>query len=232
MKKFLFALMVAGSANGVYAADFNGLAATAAQIKADAAAVPAPRPPLKPQAPEISELERVKTILSFGGGIPAEDAAFMNEWFPRFFAEGSVGRDPNGFERAMVPRWFPKLAEKNDWRVTGEACGRYNCISWSVGVTSSWKWPGDNMSVFDRFYLEYGYIPLAAGETVDRAEIAYWESANGKSKTGKAEMVGALLAKRATGAGISLVAFDRGGYKYHGRIKALAEAAREGGLKF
>lgn len=54
----------------------------------------------------------------------------------------------------------------------------------------------------------------------------------GKSKTGRAELVGSLLAKRATGKGISQVAFDRGGCKYHGRVKALAEAARQGGLKF
>jgi large subunit ribosomal protein L18 len=54
----------------------------------------------------------------------------------------------------------------------------------------------------------------------------------GKSKTGRAEMVGLMLAKRAAGKGISQVTFDRGGYKYHGRVKALAEAARQGGLKF
>jgi large subunit ribosomal protein L18 len=54
----------------------------------------------------------------------------------------------------------------------------------------------------------------------------------GKNKTGRAELVGTLLAKRAVAKGISLVAFDRGGYQYHGRIKALAEAARAGGLKF
>jgi large subunit ribosomal protein L18 len=44
--------------------------------------------------------------------------------------------------------------------------------------------------------------------------------------------VGALVADRAKAAGISNVAFDRSGYKYHGRIKALADAAREGGLEF
>ena len=43
--------------------------------------------------------------------------------------------------------------------------------------------------------------------------------------------VGKLVAKRAKEAGIGKVAFDRGGYKYHGRVKALADAAREGGLK-
>jgi large subunit ribosomal protein L18 len=56
--------------------------------------------------------------------------------------------------------------------------------------------------------------------------------ASGKSKTGRAEMAGLMLAKRATDKGISQVTFDRGGYKYHGRVKALAEAARQGGLKF
>ena len=44
--------------------------------------------------------------------------------------------------------------------------------------------------------------------------------------------VGSLIAERAKAAGVSSVAFDRSGYKYHGRVKALAEAAREGGLEF
>lgn len=47
-----------------------------------------------------------------------------------------------------------------------------------------------------------------------------------------AKKVGALLAKKAKEAGITAVVFDRGGYKFHGRIKALADAAREGGLAF
>lgn len=47
-----------------------------------------------------------------------------------------------------------------------------------------------------------------------------------------AKVVGQVLAKRALAAGISRVVFDRGGYAYHGRVKALAEAAREAGLKF
>ena len=54
----------------------------------------------------------------------------------------------------------------------------------------------------------------------------------GKDKKGQAELVGGLLAKRATEKGISQVAFDRGGFQYHGRVKALADGAREGGLKF
>lgn len=50
--------------------------------------------------------------------------------------------------------------------------------------------------------------------------------------TDAAGRIGALIAERARAAGISKVAFDRSGYNYHGRVKALAEAAREGGLEF
>jgi large subunit ribosomal protein L18 len=51
-------------------------------------------------------------------------------------------------------------------------------------------------------------------------------------KTAKATLVGELVAERAKGAGIESVVFDRAGNKYHGRVAALAEAAREGGLSF
>ncbi|HEX6810439.1 MAG TPA: 50S ribosomal protein L18 [Planctomycetota bacterium] len=54
----------------------------------------------------------------------------------------------------------------------------------------------------------------------------------GMRKTDIAKKVGALLAERAKRSGVSKVAFDRGAYKYHGRIKALADAAREAGLEF
>ncbi|MDE3076541.1 MAG: 50S ribosomal protein L18, partial [Chloroflexota bacterium] len=51
-------------------------------------------------------------------------------------------------------------------------------------------------------------------------------------KTARAKRVGALVAKRAQSAGVTKVVFDRGGYLYHGRVRALAEAARESGLEF
>ena len=54
----------------------------------------------------------------------------------------------------------------------------------------------------------------------------------GKGKTALSFAVGKLVAERAIEKGISLVAFDRGGYLYHGRVKALAEGARAAGLKF
>ena len=55
---------------------------------------------------------------------------------------------------------------------------------------------------------------------------------DGKVKKAQAELVGQLVAKRALAEGVSQVVFDRGGYKYQGRVKALADAARQGGLKF
>jgi large subunit ribosomal protein L18 len=53
-----------------------------------------------------------------------------------------------------------------------------------------------------------------------------------KGKIEKAKLVGKLIAKRALEKGFKKVVFDRAGYKYHGRVKALAEAAREAGLEF
>jgi large subunit ribosomal protein L18 len=67
---------------------------------------------------------------------------------------------------------------------------------------------------------------LAAASTLD-ADI---RTADG-DKTAKARRVGELLAQRAKEAGIEAVVFDRGGYRYHGRVAALADRAREGGLK-
>jgi large subunit ribosomal protein L18 len=70
---------------------------------------------------------------------------------------------------------------------------------------------------------------LAAASTLD-PELR--ETVKGLTKTEQAKLVGGLLAKRALERGVKEVAFDRGGYKYHGRVKSLAEAAREEGLEF
>lgn len=67
---------------------------------------------------------------------------------------------------------------------------------------------------------------LAAASTLD-AQIRSGEG----DKTARARRVGELLAQRAKDAGIESVVFDRGGYRYHGRIAALADGAREGGLQ-
>jgi large subunit ribosomal protein L18 len=58
------------------------------------------------------------------------------------------------------------------------------------------------------------------------------ELKNAKSKVDKSKIVGTLIAKKATEKNIASVVFDRSGYRYHGRVQAVAEGAREGGLKF
>ncbi len=70
---------------------------------------------------------------------------------------------------------------------------------------------------------------LAAASSL---ESAVKGQKNGKLKTDVAKMVGTLISERAKEKGITTIVFDRGGYLYHGRVKALAEAVREGGLVF
>ena len=72
-------------------------------------------------------------------------------------------------------------------------------------------------------------ITLVSASSLDE-EIR--KTAEGKKKVDVSKLVGALVAKRAKEKGVTMVAFDRGGFKYHGRIKAVAEAVREQGLKF
>src|ERR1700737_4858428 len=70
---------------------------------------------------------------------------------------------------------------------------------------------------------------LAAASDLD-ADVA--ADAKGKSKAARAELVGTAIARKASQAGVEKVVFDRGGFLYHGRVKALADAARKGGMIF
>jgi large subunit ribosomal protein L18 len=70
---------------------------------------------------------------------------------------------------------------------------------------------------------------IVSASTLDRD---LRDSASGKSKVEQAELVGETVARRAVDQGITSVVFDRGGFRYMGRVKALAEGARKGGLKF
>lgn len=73
------------------------------------------------------------------------------------------------------------------------------------------------------------------GHTLAAASSVEESAGAAKGKTGNslaAKAVGKLLAERAKAAGVAAVCFDRGGFKFHGRVKALAEGAREAGLKF
>ena len=72
-------------------------------------------------------------------------------------------------------------------------------------------------------------VTLVSAASNDKALV---ESCKGKTGTEAAAIVGKAIAERALAAGITKVAFDRGGYLFHGRVKSLADAAREGGLVF
>lgn len=72
-------------------------------------------------------------------------------------------------------------------------------------------------------------VTLVSASTIDK-EIA--PQVAGKTKVESAKIVGQVLAERAKAAGVNTVVFDRGGYRYHGRVAALAAGAREGGLEF
>jgi large subunit ribosomal protein L18 len=83
--------------------------------------------------------------------------------------------------------------------------------------------------IYAQVFTPCGATVLASASTLDKevqAELKHCGNAKA------AALIGALLAKRCLAAGIKKCAFDRSGYRYHGRIKALADAAREGGIEF
>ncbi|GIX24060.1 MULTISPECIES: 50S ribosomal protein L18 [Caldimonas] len=89
-----------------------------------------------------------------------------------------------------------------------------------------------NLHIYANVISEDGTRVLASASTVEK-EVR--EQLGGKGKGGNvaaAQIVGKRIAEKAKAVGIEKVAFDRSGFAYHGRVKALAEAAREGGLKF
>ncbi|WP_080147317.1 50S ribosomal protein L18 [Marinilactibacillus piezotolerans] len=82
-----------------------------------------------------------------------------------------------------------------------------------------------NKNIYAQVIDDVEGVTLASASTLDT-------DVSGDSKVDQAAAVGALVAKRASEKGITEVVFDRGGYQYHGRVKALADAARENGLTF
>ncbi|HBC69103.1 MAG: 50S ribosomal protein L18 [Duodenibacillus sp.] len=90
-----------------------------------------------------------------------------------------------------------------------------------------------NLHIYAQIISAEGDRVLASASTLEaevRAKLAA-EGANG-GNIAAAKIVGARIAEKAKAAGVEQVAFDRSGYRYHGRVAALAEAAREAGLKF
>jgi large subunit ribosomal protein L18 len=86
-----------------------------------------------------------------------------------------------------------------------------------------------NLHIYAQVIDAAGKKVLASASTLEKDVRA--SHPNGAKKEAAAE-VGKRIAEKAKAAGVSQVAFDRAGFSYHGRVKALAEAAREGGLKF
>ena len=90
-----------------------------------------------------------------------------------------------------------------------------------------------NVHIYANITDASGTRVLASASTLEgevRSQLSGQQGKGGNSTA--AALIGKRIAQKALAAGISSVAFDRAGYRYHGRVKALAEAAREAGLKF
>lgn len=87
-----------------------------------------------------------------------------------------------------------------------------------------------NTHIYATVFSADGSTALASASTLD-AGVKAVLTGNGSNKAA-ASAVGKFVAERAVAAGVVKVAFDRGGFRYHGRVQALAEAAREAGLQF
>jgi large subunit ribosomal protein L18 len=84
-----------------------------------------------------------------------------------------------------------------------------------------------NTDIYAQLIDDDGKVTLASASSKDKDVLA--QKVN---KTEKSKLVGAIIARKATELGFKSVVFDRGGYLFHGRVKAVADGAREGGLQF
>jgi large subunit ribosomal protein L18 len=116
------------------------------------------------------------------------------------------------------------MSAKNDSRLRRARRSRAKIRSLGVNRLSVHRTP---RHIYAQVFAPAGNQVLASASTLDSTLRS-----DGTSNVDAAAKVGKLVAERAKAAGIEKVAFDRGGYKYHGRVKALAEAARENGLEF
>lgn len=110
-----------------------------------------------------------------------------------------------------------KMRQKRHARVRSKISGTAECPRLNVFRS--------NKNIYAQVIDDVAGVTLASASTLDK------EVSKG-TKTEQAIVVGKLVAERAVAKGISEVVFDRGGYLYHGRVKALADSARENGLKF
>jgi large subunit ribosomal protein L18 len=117
---------------------------------------------------------------------------------------------------------------KNDQRLRRSRQTRVRIATQRVARLTVFR---SNLHIYASVISDDGAKVLASASTAEKSVRA--EYINGKGgNTAAAAAVGKRIAEKAKAAGIDTVAFDRAGYAYHGRVKALAEAAREAGLKF
>ncbi len=116
------------------------------------------------------------------------------------------------------------MSAKNDSRLRRARKSRQRMRTQGVNRLSVHRTP---RHIYAQVFAPAGDTVLASASTLDSNLRA-----NQTGNVDAAAAVGKLVAERALAAGVNKVAFDRSGYKYHGRVKALADAAREGGLEF
>lgn len=114
-----------------------------------------------------------------------------------------------------------KLSRKRRLKRTREHIKRLCCVRLSVFRTPK--------HIYAQIIAAEGGAVLASASTVDKQLRSQLEATG---NVAAAKEVGKAIAERARSVGVLRVAFDRSGFKYHGRVKALADAAREGGLEF
>ena len=110
-----------------------------------------------------------------------------------------------------------KTRQRRHMRVRNKISGTAECPRLNVYRS--------NKNIYAQVIDDVAGVTLVSASTLD-SEVS------GNTKTEQAASVGEVVAKRAVGKGVKEVVFDRGGYLYHGRVEALAEAARENGLDF
>jgi predicted lipoprotein with Yx(FWY)xxD motif len=83
-----------------------------------------------------------------------------------------LGVMPSAAKKEQFLGYFPYL---RNWHITAPATGTYNCISWSVGITDQWLWPGSSVAAFDAFYASYGWSSSSNGNREhQKRKIALW----------------------------------------------------------
>ena len=109
--------------------------------------------------------------------------------------------------------------QKLKWRIRKKINGTAECPRLSVFRS--------NKEIYAQMIDDVNGVTIASASSRDK-EIAAQKTTKGE----KSKLVGTAIARKATELGVKEVVFDRGGYLYHGRVKSLADGAREGGLQF